>query len=49
VSRISQHLKEESFNVTQSAVSSNYIKTDSTAVPESNNELLQDLKKFLKA
>ena len=40
VSRISQHLKEKNFNVTQSAVSSNYIKTDSEAVPESNGLIM---------
>lgn len=36
VSRLTQHLKDKNFNVTQSAVSSNYVKTDSATVPESN-------------
>ncbi|XP_046653132.1 ribonuclease H2 subunit B-like [Daphnia pulicaria] len=35
VSRLTQHLKDKNFNVTQSAVSSNYVKTDSATVPES--------------
>lgn len=36
VSRISQHLKDSSFNVTHSTVSANYVKAAAAIVPESN-------------
>lgn len=37
VSRISQHLKDSNFNVTQSTISANYVKAAAAIVPESNS------------